>query len=104
MGLYRLPNVEVYWQTNGLAPLHPTITNTISRVRYQQLHRFLHISDPIDQSETEAYDTYRRRKPLRKWYYRILPIAADLKVNWQRYRTPGSHLAIDESMIRETGL
>ena len=34
IGLYRLPSVEVYWQTNGLISLYPTITSTIFRVRY----------------------------------------------------------------------
>ena len=47
MGTYPLPHVNKYWNTNGKAGLvHDEVRNTISRIRWKQIHRYFHVWDP----------------------------------------------------------
>jgi hypothetical protein len=59
---------------------------TISRDRYDQIKRYLHISDPD-------------LKPDRKhWWRKLEPLSSHLRTCFQTFYSPGSHLAVDEMM------
>jgi hypothetical protein len=45
MGVFRQSNVDKYWSTNPEYPQH-TITHFMTLFRFQQLKRYLHVSNP----------------------------------------------------------
>ena len=46
IGLVGLPQYELYWKPGPRLGLHPDVTRSMSLVRFQQISRYLHISDP----------------------------------------------------------
>jgi len=59
--------------------------------RFQQLKRYLHISDP--QVELD----------LKHWHAKVDPLASILRERFQKYYLPGTKFAIDEMVVRFSG-
>ncbi|KAF6240902.1 hypothetical protein HO173_000694 [Letharia columbiana] len=72
----------------------------MARDRYVLLRRMIHCSDP-DEEDSFTIGKGRHQKPV--WYKKMLPFADEIRSNWKKLRTPSSHCAIDECMIKETG-
>jgi Transposase IS4 len=93
MGVHKEPQIENYWNTNiQLGPLH-TIAYHISLCRFEQIKRFLHISDAED-------DIRQGRDNTDKWWYKLDPLALSLQSSFMEFYTPSSEVSIDELMVR----
>lgn len=120
MGINRLPNTTDHWERNGTRnsnhitrtrykiwcesrnhTVHPNSTKSsireiiceaIGLVRYEQLKRYFHVSDP------------RLPKPLdNKWYVKVEPLSSKLRDAFQKCFVPGTKVSVDEMMIRFFG-
>ena len=97
MGAKHSDSIEEYWSTARIDGLLPIVVDNMSRIRWQQIRRFLHVSNPLQDEEDK---TSKNDSP---WYYKNLPIVQEISEQWLRYRTPGSRVAVDEVMIKCEG-
>lgn len=100
MGIFHFPTIHDYWRTDGIAPVASIITEKMTRNRYVLLRKYIHCSDPSEEDQF-IIGTGRYKQPV--WYKKMLPFANEIRNNWRKLRTPSSHTAIDEYMIKETG-
>jgi Transposase IS4 len=90
MGVVRLPAYEDYWSSKCgefVCARH------ISLNRFEDLKRYLHISDPMsnvtlnnnqkDNSEDETQDTSIG------WWYKLEPVASEFRILCSKYWIPG---------------
>ena len=69
--IHQEPQVEDYCNTNiNSGPLH-TIPLYISLRHFQQVKRYLHVSNSEE-------DTQQRYDSTDKWWYKLKPLASDL--------------------------
>ena len=78
-----------YWSRNTELPAHQ-ISAFMSRTRFQQIKRYLHLSPP-------------GIVPIQRWWTKLEPMSSQLKANFKRYVKPRSVVSIDEIMVRFTG-
>ena len=78
-----------YWSRNTELPAHQ-ISAFMSRTRFQQIKRYLHLSPP-------------GVVPIQRWWTKLEPMASQLKANFKQYIKPRSVVSIDEIMVRFTG-
>ncbi|TKA71579.1 hypothetical protein B0A49_11802 [Cryomyces minteri] len=78
-----------YWSTADGDPLYLEITRHMSRVRFEQLQRYFHISAPVDQKIMV--------------FEKLEPLSSHLKRTSQQLWKAGTHVAVDESMTSFTG-
>jgi hypothetical protein len=64
----------------------------MTRTRFEQLKRFLHISHP-ESDELRAAGS-------KDWWHKLEPLASCFHEAAQKFYTPGSHLSVDEIMVR----
>lgn len=69
-------------------PIH-TVQLYISETRFEQLKRYLHISDSQEKISIK-----------KEWWYRVEPLASIFHKAARKYYTPGSELSVDELMIQ----
>jgi hypothetical protein len=107
MGLHQESGAQDYWGTNILnGPVH-TCAKYMSHDRYQQLHRFFHVSDPSDSlnpdlSESQL-DELLEGQEEKHWWYKLEPLISHFRANCMAHWVPGSNIAIDEMMIKYYG-
>jgi hypothetical protein len=92
MGVHRSPRIDYYFRNdpeNGLSHL-PRLYMT--RTRFEQLKRFLHISHP-ESDELRAAGS-------KDWWHKLEPLASCFHEAAQKFYTPGSHLSVDEIMVQ----
>lgn len=92
MGVMHFPRLEDYWQTK----CSYLMSKVFPKTRYEQILRFLHVSDrenEIEDKNDPNYDKLQKVRPLMD----IL----DAKF-WNSY-DPQQHLAVDEAMIPYKG-
>jgi hypothetical protein len=95
MGIHVEPHINDYWNTDGeTGPVHQPIRNTMSRIRWTQIHRYFHVWDSKDHSAPN-----RTARPHEK----VNPLAKLLLAAFQRYWKPGTDVAIDECIEGFTG-
>jgi Transposase IS4 len=70
-----------------------TIASHISLRRFEQVKRFLHISDAED-------DIQQGREHSNQWWYKLKPLASSLQRSFMQFYTPSSEVSIDELMVR----
>lgn len=75
------------------------ITKKMTRDRYILLRKYIHCSNP-DVENDFTIEKDKHKKPV--WYKKLLPFADEIRKNWKQLRTPSSHIAIDEYMIKKT--
>jgi Transposase IS4 len=95
MGIVRLDNVADYWSTDPDFTVGGIVQRNISRVRWQQLDRYFHISKPQQQKpQQQAKET-----PFQK----IEPLNEHLREKMKEYWNPTTDLAVDEAIQRFIG-
>jgi hypothetical protein len=95
IGVYKEPQIPMYWNTDfNQGPLH-SISSHLSLRRFEQIKRYCHISCP-EHDQKEGYQL-----PSNKiWWYKVEPLASALQASFQRYYSPSSEVSIDELMVR----
>ena len=75
MGIYKEPQIEIYWNIDfNKGPLY-SISNHISLRRFEQIKRYCHISCP----ESDSNSGYHL--PTNKiWWYKLEPLALAIKL------------------------
>jgi len=93
MGVHKEPQIEDYWNTSiQSGPLH-TVAFHMSLRRFEQLRRFLHISNAED-------DIRQGRDCVGKWWYKLEPLVSSLQSSFMRFYTPSSKVSIDKLIVR----
>lgn len=87
MGQHRVRLRESYWGENE------RLSGVFGKTRFEQIHRYITLRD----AERSP------RQPGECFAWRVEPIASQIRKNTQKVWIPGSHLAIDESMVRFKG-
>jgi hypothetical protein len=98
MGIHIEPHINDYWNTNEEdGPIHQTVRKTMSKHRWQQIHRYFHIWNPaLDQLSVRLDDKVRPHQ-------KVDPLWKLLSSSFQRYWKPSRDLAIDECIEAFTG-
>src|SRR5580700_1911509 len=105
IGIHDSKRTDLYWKNDiESGPVHISQLY-ISLIRFEQIKRYLHISqllgdnivEPSDpESASQIPDEYIEKM----WWYKVLLLADIFRDACQRYYVPGSNTAIDELMIR----
>jgi hypothetical protein len=103
MGVTVEPQVKDYWRSNdGINSYHP-FTECMSLMRYEQIKRFIHISDPnCSDGDTEEDCDLESPQP-QTWTCKVDWLLEHRQSCSQGFRTIGTHASIDEAMIHNTG-
>lgn len=113
IGIYKLPSPSTHWERNqsgGVCravqmryrvrfknrfrnfcnniTVHNLISNSISLVRFEQLKRYFHVSDPF-------FSTFSDKQ----WYKKVEPLSSKLHSAFQCYFVPGTRISVDNMMI-----
>ncbi|XP_062507262.1 piggyBac transposable element-derived protein 3-like [Corticium candelabrum] len=90
MDIQDLPRLEMYWSKKEFY-LQSNIASVFTLVRFEQILRFLHVSDPYTkiQHSQEGYDKLGK----------VRPLIDALKKLFQAEYSLSRHIAIDEAMI-----
>ena len=90
-GIYNELAVDEFWpEDDARKPLYPEVSNHIARDRWQQIDRFLHISDPEEGKDEVPFE-------------KLVPLNNKLRERFKKYWIPGTYLAVDKSIQRFTG-
>ena len=89
MGLDHSPAFESYWNCSPIKPIYIEIQKAMSLVRFEQIRRFLKISDPLHEADSLGPN----------WWKKLEPLVTDLQKASQDYYLPGPHISIDEQLI-----
>ena len=76
------------------------IAEKMTRDRYILLRKYIHASN-LHKEDQVTIRPGRWKQPV--WFKKMLPFANEIRKNWALLRTPSSHVAINEVMIKETG-
>ena len=91
MGLHPEKPTKQFWNrdiTKG--PSHELLWRNISKERWQQIDRFFHISDPLQDANKTVFE-------------KLEPLSEHLRQNFKKYWNTGTHLAVDETIERFMG-
>jgi len=104
MGIHDSKRTDFYWRNDiSSGPIH-TPQLYMSLNRFEQIKRYLHISQPLgentDEPQLEATTQYSDEYMKELWWRKVLPLADVFRNACQQYYIPGTHTAIDELMIR----
>ena len=77
-----------YWTRSVELPTH-AIAVFMSRTRFEQIKRYLHLSPPGPVSQD-------------RWWTKVEPMASQLKASFRRYLKPRTMVSIDEIIVRFT--
>jgi hypothetical protein len=95
MGIHIEVHVNDYWNTKKPGPIHGSVRETMSRIRWKQIHRYFHVWGPtLDHSVSN-----KTARPHEK----VDPLAKLLLPTFQRYWKPATDVAIDECIEGFTG-
>ena len=103
MGVVRLPVYKDYWSSKYgefICALH------ISLNHFEDLKRYLHISDPISKASNNSHkDDSEDETPETSigWWYKLEPIASEFRNLCSKYWVPGINVSIDEIIVRFFG-
>jgi hypothetical protein len=95
MGVHREANTSSYFNSKASSmfpmswPHHPLLQR-MGQKRFEQIKQFLHICDPLE-----------GQKP--HYWYKVDPLWERTMRNMKKYIVPGTHIAIDEMMVRFKG-
>jgi hypothetical protein len=97
MGMRRQPNIQTYWEKEGSIFQCAIISNIMSRFRFTQLRRCLHLTNPATYEHIQKGDLgYDKLRQVR-WFVDEIRNACMKK--WSL----GKFLTIDEMMVRYKG-
>jgi hypothetical protein len=94
MGMRRQPNIKSYWEREGSFFHCPTISNIMTRERFKEFIRCLHITNPDTYAHIGRGDPgYDKIKQVR-WF------VDEIKSTSMKKWSLGKFLTIDEMMVR----
>jgi len=107
MGVHSEPRYQIYWETGRKeGPVH-SIRNHMTLNRYEQLRRYLHISEPTQSTPeprpSEEEELLPTEPEDRLWWWKLEPLIGSFRNACQRYYIPRNNVAIDEIMVRFFG-
>ena len=91
MAIVRLPQLDMYWQTSHPLIATTGISNTMSRVHFQQIYRYLYLADSAHQIPAD--------QPGHDKLYKIRNLVDMLSRQFQSTYTPKEYVTIDAAMI-----
>jgi transposase IS4-like protein len=105
MGLHPEKVTRLYWNSDeNDGPFHTCVAQAMSKTRWEQIYRYLHVCDVEAELEKKANSTTRSNAELKlSAWEKVDGIASHLRTNFQRYWVPGTHVAVDECIARFTG-
>ena len=89
MGLDHSPAIENYWTNDLNKPIYIAIQRVMSLRRFQQIKRFLKISNPLNEPDSSGPD----------WWKKLEPLVTEFQKASQEYYRPGPHVSVDEQLI-----
>jgi len=103
MGLHISNELEHYWRYEpDDGPIHLP-RRYITLLRWEQIKRYLHISDPREQDSLHQLPKSVQQLHKKEWWYKLEPLASTFHKASQQYYTPSSNVAIDELMVKCSG-
>jgi hypothetical protein len=97
MGNHKEPRIENYWRGAGSGPLHVSVVASMSRVRWEQINRYLHVCDKEDMVQEKRHNSTKKRPiSVLRPHEKVEPVAKRLRTNFQKYWAPGTHVTVDE--------
>lgn len=93
MGIHHEAQVSDYWRKDVLFGVHHLVSETMSRIRFEQIDRYIYLCPPLRDDEVPFHSTFQRVTSLSDHIRRVS------QDNW----IPGLNLAVDESIIRFHG-
>jgi hypothetical protein len=104
MGLHPEKVSQTYWNVDLKgAPLHATVVRAMSRTRWEQIYRYLHVCDVEVELQKKANDPTNSTSNRLSAWEKVDGIANCLRTNFKKHWTPGTHVAVDECIARFTG-
>jgi hypothetical protein len=97
MGMKRQPNMKSYWKKAGSFFHCPTISNIMTRERFRELVRCLHISNP------EGYEHIQKGDPGYDKIRQVRWLVEKIRSACMREWSLGNFVTIDEMMVRYKG-
>jgi hypothetical protein len=95
IGVHKETQVEDYWNTNIQAgPLH-TIARYISLRRFEQVKRFLYISN-VEEDIRQG----RNKGQNDEWWYKLESLVLELQHLFVQFYSPSSEMSIDELIVQ----
>lgn len=91
-GYHSMPREDMYWQTYE-DTCSPVVANNMSRTRFKEIKRFLHLADNSNLVITDKMDKMAKIKPLAKM----------LSKKFCQYGYMHEKFSIDETMVRYFG-
>ena len=90
MGVLQLPQLEMYWQTDSNLLQTPGVSSVMSQIQFEQIWRFLHLADNLQDDKTDKLFKVRHFVDL---------ITAQFSDNYTLHQP----VTIDEAMIPYKG-
>ena len=90
MGILQLPRLEMYWQTDSNLLQTPGVSSVMSQIQFEQIWRFLHLADNLQDDKTDKLFKVRHFVDL---------ITAQFSDNYTLHQP----VTIDEAMIPYKG-
>ena len=100
MGVFHFPTIYDYWRIDGIAPVALIVVEKMARDGYVLLRKYIYCLNYIEE-DLKTIGVGRWKQPV--WYKKLFLFADEIRKNWRTLRTPSSHTAINECMIKETG-
>lgn len=75
-----------------ISSIHELVCNSIGVVRFEQLKRYFHVSDPTLPKPSDN-----------EWFFKMEPLSSKLRNAFQQYFVPGTKVSVDEMMIKFFG-
>jgi hypothetical protein len=97
MGMKRQPNMKSYWEKAGSFFHCPTISNIMTRERFRELVRCLHITNP------EGYENIQKGNPGYDKIRQVRWLVEKIRSACMREWSLGKFVTIDEMMVRYKG-
>jgi hypothetical protein len=97
MGMRWQPSIQTYWEKVGSIFHCPTISNIMSRFRFTQLRRCLHITSPA------TYEHIRKGDPGYDKLQQVRWFVNEIRKACMQEWSLGKFLTIDEMMVRYKG-
>ena len=94
MGLDRSPAYYRYWNTNADGPIYIAIQSAMTLIRFEQIRRFFKASDPDEPEDIGKGQDFWKK---------VEPVVESFRFGARQYYNPGSHVSIDEFLIKFKG-
>ena len=83
MGIHKEILREDYWSPPS------RLGTIISKTRFEQLHRYIHLRDKYTQPQTEHED----------FHWKVEPVASIIRTNYQQNWIPATYVTINEAIL-----